>query len=91
MVPTRCTVLLDGLDEAGNRVQRDALSLLAENVSRVFDGCRFVVTSRPPAYTGNTVLPQFVHVEIAPLSDDAVDTFPSYWWPRVAAIRARLG
>ncbi len=75
----RCTVLLDGLDEAADRVQRDALSLLAENISRVFDGCRFVVTSRPPAYTGNTVLPQFVHVEIAPLSDDAVDTFLSHW------------
>ena len=44
-----CTVLLDGLDEAPDRVQRDGLSQLAENLSRTFSGCRFVVTSRPPA------------------------------------------
>jgi formylglycine-generating enzyme required for sulfatase activity len=75
----RCTVLLDGLDEAPDRVQRDGLSQLAENLSRTFAECRFVVTSRPPAYTGTTVLPQFAHVEIAPLSDEAVDTFLGHW------------
>ncbi len=75
----RCTILLDGLDEAPDRVQRDRLSALSENLGRTYDKCRLVVTSRPPAYTGNTVLPQFEHVEIAPLSDAAVDTFLSRW------------
>jgi formylglycine-generating enzyme required for sulfatase activity len=75
----KCTVLLDGLDESPDRMQRDGLSQLAENLSRTFAECRFVVTSRPPAYTGTTVLPQFAHVEIAPLSDEAVDTFLGHW------------
>ena len=75
----RCTVMLDGLDEAADPIQRDNLSKLVEKLTQVYAGCRFVVTSRPVAYTGTIVLPDFVHVEIAPLSDDAVDTFLAHW------------
>lgn len=66
-------ILLDGMDEAPDRVQRNRPLQLAENLSRVYPQCRLVVTSRPPAYTGNTVLPQFEHVEIAALSQDAIE------------------
>ena len=75
----RCTVMLDGLDEAADRLQRDSLSKLVENLTQVYADCRFVVTSRPPAYTGTAVLPTFAHVEIAPLCDEAVDTFLGHW------------
>ncbi|MEI8019084.1 MAG: DUF4062 domain-containing protein, partial [Schlesneria sp.] len=75
----RCTVMLDGLDEAPDPVRRANLSKLAENLSQTFACCRFVVTSRPPAYTGTVVLPQFSHVEIAPLTDDAIERFLEHW------------
>ena len=75
----RCTVMLDGLDEAPDPARRANLSKLAENLSQTFTCCRFVVTSRPPAYTGTIVLPQFSHVEIAPLTDDAIERFLEHW------------
>ncbi len=75
----RCTVMLDGLDEAPDPVRRANLSKLAENASQTFANCRFVVTSRPPAFTGTVVLPQFSHVEIAPLTDDSVERFLEHW------------
>ena len=74
-----CTVLLDGLDEAPDRVLRERLSRLIENVTRAYPDCRFVVTSRPAAYTGEVVLPGFDHARIEPLADEAVETFFSHW------------
>jgi predicted NACHT family NTPase len=74
-----CTVLLDGLDEAPDRLLRERLSRLIENITRAYAGCRFVVTSRPAAYTGEVVLPEFAHATIDDLSDDAVDTFLTRW------------
>jgi len=75
----RCTVLLDGLDEAPDRVMRERLSRLIENVTKTYSNCRFVVTSRPVAYIGEVVLPDFAHARIDPLSDQAVETFLSRW------------
>jgi hypothetical protein len=75
----RCTVLLDGLDEAPDRLLRERLSRLIENVTMAYKGCRFVVTSRPAAYTDKVVLPGFVHCRIDPLFDEAVETFLDKW------------
>ena len=40
-------VLLDGLDEAPDRMLRERLARLIESAAAAFRGCRFVVTSRP--------------------------------------------
>ena len=74
-----CTVLLDGLDEGPDRRLRERVSRLIESVTRAYKGCRFVVTSRPAAYTGEVVLPDFTPARIDPLSDAAVETFLSRW------------
>ena len=88
------TALLDGLDEAADRVARKRLSRLIENIGGTYGRCRMVVTSRPAAYTGEAVLPDlrdvrsrssaggtsgFAHARIDPLSDEAVATFLSRW------------
>ncbi len=75
----QCTVLLDGLDEAPDRRVRERLSRLIENVTRTYGKCRFVVTSRPAAYTGDVVLPEFAHARIDPLSDEVVEAFLGRW------------
>ena len=90
----RCTVLLDGLDEAADRVARKRLSRLIENIAGTYRGCRMVVTSRPAGYTEEALLPDvrhrsgrppagsspgFAHARIDPLSDQAVETFLSRW------------
>jgi predicted NACHT family NTPase len=71
--------MLDGLDEAPDRVTRETLSRLIENAAHHYEGCRFIVTSRPPAYTDGAVLPDFSHARIDPLSDEAVRDFLSRW------------
>ncbi|MBC8871588.1 MAG: SUMF1/EgtB/PvdO family nonheme iron enzyme [Planctomycetes bacterium] len=81
----QCTVLLDGLDEAPDRSLRERLSRLIENVTRTYNACRFAVSSRPAAYTGEVVLSDFAHARIDPLSDDAVATFLSRWCESIYA------
>ncbi len=75
----RCTVLLDGLDEAPDRVSRERLTRLIENAAGKYRGCRFVVTSRPAAYTDEVILPGFAHAIINPLADHAVELFLRRW------------
>lgn len=72
-------VLLDGLDEAPNRKQRETVARLFERATNTYDKCRFVVTSRPLAYTGRAVLLGFPRVEIDPLERDGVERFLSRW------------
>jgi len=74
-----CTVLLDGLDEAPSRTVRERLSTLVENAALAYSRCRFVVTSRPAAYTGKVVLPGFTQVQIEPLEEEDIETFLSRW------------
>jgi formylglycine-generating enzyme required for sulfatase activity len=74
-----CTVLLDGLDEAPERIARERLARLIENLVGTYRGCRVVVTSRPTGYTGEARLSDFAHANIDPLSDQAVETFLSRW------------
>ena len=75
-----CTVLLDGLDEAPDRIAREQLcTLIVQAATDAYRDCRWVVTSRPSAYTGASVLSDFAHAEIDPLSDEATETFLSRW------------
>ncbi|MCL4205483.1 MAG: SUMF1/EgtB/PvdO family nonheme iron enzyme [Pirellulaceae bacterium] len=79
----RCTVLLDGMDEAPDRLLRERLARLIENAAAAYRGCSFVVTCRPAAYVAETVLPSFVHARIDPLSDEALETFLRRWCEEV--------
>jgi formylglycine-generating enzyme required for sulfatase activity len=82
-------LLLDGLDEAPDRIARVALARLIENVGSTYSETRVVVTSRPGAYAGEAVLPGFIHAQIEPLDEGAVRTFLERWcqalWPDSAA------
>jgi len=72
-------VLLDGLDEVTTREQRECIAELVSEAARCFKACRFVVTSRPPAFEGKAVLPNFAQVRIDPLEDDAIEGFLRRW------------
>jgi len=74
-----CTVLLDGMDEAPDRVMRERISRVILNAARAYSGCRFVVTSRPAAYVGEAVLSGWTQANISPLSDDMVTRFLTEW------------
>jgi formylglycine-generating enzyme required for sulfatase activity len=74
-----CLLMLDGLDEVPDRIQRKALARLLEKAARAHRTARVVATSRPPAYGGETVIPGFVTIQIGPLEDKAVDTFVENW------------
>ena len=74
-----CLLMLDGLDEVPDRIQRKALARLLERAARAHRTARVVAASRPPAYGGETVIPGFVTIQIGPLEDKAVDTFVENW------------
>ena len=75
----QCLVMLDGLDEASGRVEREAVSDLIANLAVTFAQCRFVVTTRPGAYLGDAILPGFSEVRIADLPDRAIEEFLKHW------------
>ncbi|MCP5113881.1 MAG: hypothetical protein GY953_23865, partial [bacterium] len=72
-------VLLDGLDEAPGEETRKTISSLLEKAARTYGKCKFVVTSRPGAYTGEVVLPGFDHARIAELDPEAIARFLERW------------
>jgi len=73
-------VLLDGLDEAASERQRKLLASLVQKASRdAYGKCRFVLTSRPAAYQGEAVLPDFAHARIDALEPEAIETFLTRW------------
>ena len=74
-----CILLLDGLDEAPNRRDRETVARLFERATQAYENCRFVVTTRPQAYTGGAVLAAFPQVQIDPLETGAIETFLQRW------------
>jgi len=74
-----CVLMLDGLDEVPDRIQRKAIAGLLERAARAYGTARVVATSRPPAYGGETVILGFVTIQIGPLEDKAVATFVENW------------
>ncbi len=73
------TLMLDGLDEAPDRLRRENFARLFEDATRIYKECRFVVTTRPLAYAGAAVLSGFEKVTIQELGDDAVAGFLKRW------------
>jgi formylglycine-generating enzyme required for sulfatase activity len=75
----RAVFLMDGLDETTTREQRESVVELMMEAARHFEKCRFVVTSRPPAFEGKAVLPDFTQVRIEPLEYVAIEGFLTRW------------
>ena len=71
-----CVVLLDGLDEAPDRLHRSRVARIMENAADAWKNCQFVVTSRGQSFEG---LKNFHVSVIQPLEDGAIETFLEYW------------
>jgi formylglycine-generating enzyme required for sulfatase activity len=65
-------LLLDGLDEAPTTAIRKRIATLFENSVKAYKKSRFVVTTRPAAYTDKIRLLGFEHSTIAPLNDETI-------------------
>jgi formylglycine-generating enzyme required for sulfatase activity len=74
-----CILLLDGLDEAPGRLERESVARLFENATHAYSQCRFVVTTRPLAYAGQSVLAGFQTAHIEPLETEAIRNFLRHW------------
>jgi formylglycine-generating enzyme required for sulfatase activity len=72
-------VLLDGLDEAPNRIRREDMARVFENATGTYKECRFVVTTRRATFTGKATLAAFQEVRVEELADEAVETFLDRW------------
>ena len=69
-------VLLDGLDEAASRDEREVMVRLIEKAAEAYSKCRFVVTTRPQ---GKAAIAGFDEVTIDPLEPDAIAGFLDHW------------
>ena len=67
-----CVVLLDGLDETPDEPSRLQMAKLIRAVAEAFDGCRFVVTSRPE---GKVPIAGFEEALIGDLEPEAIRAF----------------
>ncbi len=67
-----CQVLIDGLDETPDELSRERLAKLIREAASAFDGCRFVVTSRPE---GKVPIRDFEEALIADLEPEAIRAF----------------
>jgi len=72
-------ILLDGLDEAPDALQRQQAAALIERLALAYQGCPLVVTSRPAAYRDSAVLTGFAHTTIEALDGPAIDGFLGRW------------
>ncbi|MBZ5726480.1 MAG: SUMF1/EgtB/PvdO family nonheme iron enzyme [Acidobacteriia bacterium] len=67
-----CHVLIDGLDETPDEPSRERLARLIREAAAAFDGCRFVVTSRPE---GKVPIADFEEALIGDLEPQAIRAF----------------
>ena len=75
----QAVLLLDGLDEAPTDALRRQISHMIQKAATVYPQLRLVVTSRPAAYEGQVVLPNFAQAQIEHLEDEAVANFLRRW------------
>lgn len=67
-----CHVLIDGLDETPDEPSRERMAKLIREAAQAFDGCRFVVTSRPE---GKVSIQGFEEALIEDLQPQAIRAF----------------
>ncbi len=67
-----CHVLIDGLDETADEASRHRLVMLIRAAASAFDGCKFVVTSRPE---GKVQIAGFEEALISDLEPEAIREF----------------
>ncbi|WP_100919945.1 SUMF1/EgtB/PvdO family nonheme iron enzyme [Candidatus Thiodictyon syntrophicum] len=72
-------ILLDGLDEAPDRLQRQQAATLIEHLALAYPDCPLVVTSRPAALQDTPVLTGFAQTTIEALDPGAIDGFLGRW------------
>ncbi len=72
-------ILLDGLDEAPDRLQRQQAAALIECLALAYPDCPLVVTSRPAALRDSAVLTGFAQTTIEALDPAAIDGFLARW------------
>jgi len=72
-------ILLDGLDEAPDRRQRQQAATLIERLALAYPDCPLVVTSRPAALQDAPVLTGFAQTTIEALDPAAIDGFLTRW------------
>jgi formylglycine-generating enzyme required for sulfatase activity len=77
-------LLLDGLDEAPSRIERQSMARLFEQATRAYPGCRFVVTTRPLSYSGEATLAGFELAQIEPLGQGSIEKFLEQWCRQVS-------
>jgi hypothetical protein len=78
-----CVLLLDGLDEAPTTQERECAARLFEKATTAFRQCRFVVTTRPLSYAGQSILAGFESVRIEPLESSGIEHFLKNWCDRL--------
>jgi formylglycine-generating enzyme required for sulfatase activity/predicted MPP superfamily phosphohydrolase len=72
-------ILLDGLDEAPDRLQREQAANLIDRLALAYPDCPLVVTSRPAALRDSAVLTGFAQTTIEALDPAAIDGFLARW------------
>lgn len=77
-------LLIDGLDEAPNKLERQSMARLLEHATQAYQGCRFVVTTRPLSYSGESTLAGFAVAQIEPLARESVEKFLARWCTQVS-------
>lgn len=68
----RCQVLIDGMDETPDEATRERLVRVIREAAAAFEGCKFVVTSRPE---GKVPIAGFEEALIADLEPKAITEF----------------
>lgn len=88
----RCIVLLDGLDEVAERRKRARIVEAVRSFTRHFQGNRFVLTSRPRGYEGETqqlLADLYACCTIRDFDDADMTAFAHNWY--AAVICDRMG
>jgi hypothetical protein len=70
-----CLVMVDGLDEAPERLMRARIARLFEHATQAFQKCDFLVSTRPQTNVGDSVLADFRPVRIADLEPPEIKAF----------------
>jgi len=87
----QCLIMLDGLDEVSSEADRELARASVEGMAAAMPHNRFIVTSRPAAYTGQAVLAAaFQEVRVRPLERAEVTALLTGLY-RAAACSERVG